>query len=276
MNRLLLCALLLLPGAAFGQQSFAGSYVYQSPQGPVRLVLQQQGNAVTGTLRGADGGSFQLQGSLYEQGATGRIRIGEGVGFFAVGFVDHQLKLIVAEIDPATGQPDLGNGWNLDFTRVADAAGSDQPAGADVVPPGQPGTQQPGAQRQSARAPGAQPTGAGLPTGAQIDPVIVGLWGYTETYSSGDFFANTRYQLRVDPDGTYLYGRGNVSLGGAYIGNTGRPQGADPGQWRTHDNIIYILEEGSPQWQPYARYYVEGSSMMLTLTDGKRQVWHRQ
>jgi hypothetical protein len=35
------------------------------------------------------------------------------------------------------------------------------------------------------------------------------------------------------------------------------------------------MEQGSTQWVPYPRYYVEGASLMLTFGDGSRQLWER-
>jgi len=261
MFRLIVVAL-LLPGALLAQQSFNGSFVYQSPQGPVTLTLQQQGQAVTGSMRGADGSMFQLQGALYAEGATGEISTGDGTGFFAVGYVDDALKLIVAEIDPSTGQPNLANGWSLDFTPAQGGGGPF--AGAFGTGPGA---------QQPAVPPGGQQSG-GEPV-IERDPSIVGYWTHTERYNSGDFFANTTLRLLVNPDGTYQYGAGNVSLGGNYQGNTGNSGSVSTGQWRTEGGVVHIMEQGSSQWAPYARYYVEGASMMFTLADGTRQLWER-
>jgi hypothetical protein len=118
-------------------------------------------------------------------------------------------------------------------------------------------------------------TAFGSPPAAQRDPALVGHWTYTERYSSGDFFANTTYQMLVHPDGTYQYGAGNVSLGGNYQGNTGQTGNVVTGQWRTEGGVVHVMEQGSSQWTPYARYYVEEASMMLTLADGTRQLWER-
>jgi hypothetical protein len=260
-------AALLLPSSALAQQTFDGDFVYQSPQGPVTLSLQQQGSAVTGSMRGLDGSMFQLSGELFAQGARGQIVTGDGAGFFAVGFADNVLTLIVAEIDPATGQPDLANGWSLEFTSVASGGGGPF-AGALG---GRPGGTQPGA------APtGAQPGVSGTSQPAvERDPSLIGQWTYTERYNSGDFSANTTLQMLVNPDGTYMYGAGNVSLGGAYQGNTGNSGNVTRGQWRTEGGVVYIMEPGGTQWTAYARYYVEGTSVMFTFGDGSRQLWER-
>src|SRR5690606_8260301 len=123
--------------------------VYQSPNGPVTLSLQEQGATLTGTMLGADGSTFTLQGTIENGRATGAIRVGDGAGWFAAGFVGNQLKLIVAELD-GNGQPDLNNAWNLDFTRTGGAA-----PGALGAQPGNPsgsggmGTAPDGVQQQN-------------------------------------------------------------------------------------------------------------------------------
>src|SRR5690606_5426180 len=78
-----------LPGIA-GAQSLGGEYVFQSPNGPVRLVLEQgAGNVVTGVLRGADGSELRLQGELDAVGRViGTISVGGGTGWFAAGIVN--------------------------------------------------------------------------------------------------------------------------------------------------------------------------------------------
>jgi len=250
-------ALLVVHAAAFAQ-SYAGSYIHQSQQGLVRLVLQQQGNTVTGTMTGTDGNVFQLQGALEGQGVAGNIRVGQETGFFALRFVNNQLKLIVAERDPGTGQPNLNSGWNLDFVPAAGAQ-------AGIPHPGGPGTQQ-----RPMQQPGTQAAGV------ERDPVLVGVWSHSNTYNSGDFSATTRLNMQINGDGTYLYGKGNVSLGGAYQGNTGRSGDVTAGQWRTQGGVVYVMEQGGSQWAPHARYYVEGSSLMFTFGNGNRQLWNRQ
>jgi hypothetical protein len=162
---------------------------------------------------------------------------------------------VVAELDPATGRPDLARAWNLDFSR---ASGGAQPGGrATETPPG-----------RTATKPAPEPA-------AERDAALVGHWVHSKTYQSGNFFGTTTVQMQVNPDGTYLYGRGNVSLGGAYIGSTGTSDQFTRGQWRTHGGVVHVKEPGSSQWTPHARYHVEGASMLFTFGDGSRQLWRR-
>lgn len=112
------------------------------------------------------------------------------------------------------------------------------------------------------------------------DPALVGAWSYSDTYISGDFSATTRLFMQVNADGSYAYGSGGVSAGmdnnlGSVYGNSGSGD-VTRGEWRTEGGIVYIREPGAPGWTPYARYYVEGASMMFTFANGERQVWHRR
>lgn len=124
------------------------------------------------------------------------------------------------------------------------------------------------------------PRGSGAEAEVERDPMLIGAWSYADTYVSGDFSGTTRLYLQVHPDGTYLYGNGEVAVGGssAYGAYSGRSGGGDvvQGQWRTEGSILYVKEPGVLAWTPYARYYVEGPRMLLTFGDGARQVWTRR
>jgi hypothetical protein len=153
--RVLLCAgllsgaltALLAPTAA--GQTLTGNYSYDSPTGLVTLTLEQSaGQRVTGTMRAANGATFRLEGEVANGRATGAISTAEGTGFFAAGFHGETLLLVVAEIDPSTRQPDLNQGWRLDFRRTggdasnaaagASEAGSGAQAGGAAHAPAQP------------------------------------------------------------------------------------------------------------------------------------------
>lgn len=83
--------------------------------------------------------------------------------------------------------------------------------------------------------------------------------------------------LVINPDGTFVLGDGRVvGGGGAGSFDSGGGGGVEAtGEWRTENRIVYVRDPGG-QWQPYARYYVEGSRMMFTFGDNSRQIWHRQ
>jgi len=248
MLRRLLLGLLLLPGAATAQ-SLSGSYVYDGPAGRVTLTLQQQGSQVSGAMTGADGSVFQLQGALQEGGATGSISAGGGTGYFATGFVDGLLKLVVAEVDPATGQPDLSNGWELDF-RPADAGAAPAPGAGLPSPFGpQPGTPRPGAGPQ------------GMPPQQQDSPVLR-EWRqhisgkrltYMESYDSGGGSGgySQTWEADICSDGTFFYRR-ESSVSVNVPGATGYSGGNNVtrGTWQ-------LVEQGG---QVALQYQMEGSA----------------
>ena len=45
------------------------------------------------------------------------------------------------------------------------------------------------------------------------------------------------------------------------------------GRWRTEGGIVYV--DTGLGWELYARYYVEGSKLMLTFESGAREIWYR-
>ena len=257
MYRLLAVALLGVPGVA-GAQSLAGTWVYQSEAGAVRLTLQEQGAAVSGSMIGADGNTFTLQGTVDGGRATGTISVAGGSGFFAAGMVGQQLKLVVAEVDPSTGQPDLSNGWELDFNRadgapVGQAPGVPQPGGM----PGGAGAGAPG----MGGAPGAGPEG--VPPQAENTPLLREWLGhlrgrklsFRETYNGGlgGGFSN-QWDAWLCSDGTFLFrqaSQAHIDAGGAW-GNA-RDGGAARGIWRIVENngqivLQYKMENEEPQW----------------------------
>lgn len=253
MARLLLAvALLLGPLAAFAQ--FAGHYVYQGAQGAVTLTLQQRDGAVSGSMRGIDGSVMEFDGRLRDggKGVAGTARAGGHSGIFAAKFLDGRLALIIADVDPATGRAKLDSTLELAFERAA--PGSSPP----------PAARQPGVGTQQAAAPSSE-----------RDPALVGHWVHSNVYRSGDFSGTSSRQLVVQPDGTYQIGHGSVQVSSNH--GFGRSQGEDftTGQWRTQNRIVYVREGGS-QWVPYARYYVEGGSMLLTFENGSKQLWQRR
>jgi hypothetical protein len=125
-------------------QDLSGRYLYDSPHGPVTLVLDQdaQGRMV-GRLDAADGGVLQLKGVVQGGRATGQISTGGGTGWFAAGFDGPGFVLLVAEIDPATGQPDLSQSWSLQFTREPAARPPSAPPVAAAPQPASTATDQP-------------------------------------------------------------------------------------------------------------------------------------
>lgn len=267
-----------LPGVA-GAQSLGGEYVFQSPNGPVRLVLEQgAGNVVTGVLRGADGSELRLQGELDAVGRViGTISVGGGTGWFAAGIVNGQLLMAVAEIDPATGQPDMENGWSLTFERVG-GMGQGGGAAGGAMGIGQ-GAAMGGSMGQGATM-GGQP-------GLAEDSPLIREWrqhlsgrkvSFRESYSSFDVRGAGGYAMRWDAylctDGTLVFDRSShvgVDAGGVFGYSGGA--GMTTGTWKLVEQMgqVYIVYQMSDGTSDYARLqyqngatYLEGERVYVT------------
>lgn len=265
MSRLALLPLfvLLLPLTAVGQ-NLAGSYVYQTPQGAVTLELQQNGSQVTGVMTGVDGSRNRLEGVFDGHKATGTFTTTNGSGWFAVGFLEGTLTLLVADIDAATGEPDLDNGWRLDFMRddhAAAAPATDGNAGA------------PGAPEASTSTPLVQEWMARL-AGRKIT--------YIDSYASSDAGGSGGYSNRWEAylcsDGTFQF-RSTSRVGADVGGVFGSSSGGDSfaGQWRIieHNGQAILQYQRSElvgtdqgQWVALANrngeIYFDGSRVYVT------------
>lgn len=262
------------PSAPAGGQLLSGTYRGDIAGTPATLTLETAAGGLRGAID-AGGYGYTLQGSVsgnVGQGTLADPQTGANMPF-EISEQAGAVTLIMLVQDPSSGQSQ-----RVPFTFNRDGVGAAgvQSGGGAAGYGGSAGAQ---------AGHGAGPAGgAGQQANVQRDPALVGNWSYNETYTSNDalssFSAVTRYFLQISPDGSYAYGSGGMSAGldndlGSVSGNSG---GGDVsrGQWRTENNIVYIMEPGSPQWVPYAKYYVEGSSMMFTFGNGKRQVWHRR
>jgi hypothetical protein len=258
MSRLLLMVvclkvLFVLPGSALSQ-SLTGQWVFQGPSGLVRLTLQQDGAAVSGTMVGADGTTFAVQGTIEAGRATGRVQVAGGAGWFAAGLVGERLKMVVAEIDPTTGQPDLTSGWELDFARASGAGSAAAAADASAA----------------ASAPPAPPASGGQvdrdPPQREDSPILREWLGhlrgkklsYRDSYNSNDARGFGGYSVRWDAylcsDGTFFFeesSRTTIDTGGATA--SGRGGSAARGVWRIAEAngqvvLQYRMENGEGEY----------------------------
>jgi hypothetical protein len=220
--------------------SMDGRYSGQFNGQPAQASVSMQQTALRGTLD-IGGYVYRLEATRKGDGAEGRMLDQDGVAVplsMALKGQDLRLRVYV--------QGALAPPLELVLTREA---------------------------RGGARAPAAA---AQAPAG-QIDPVLVGPWVKTQSYTSGDFSAASETRVTLFANGTYQYGPGRVVGGGnagSFDTGAGGASGAG-GRWRTENRILYTQEAGSG-WTPYARYYVEGDSLMLTFGNGKREIWNRR
>lgn len=237
--------------------AWAGTYNGNINGTPATLNLQQNGNQISGQIN-AGGYLYNLQGNTSGNESQGQLTDPQ-----TQGVMTYQSVLQ----GPTLNMTLSANGAQLQIQFSKGAAGQ---GGF-----GQSGPPQ-GGFGQSRNKPGGfgQPGNAGGVNPAQLDQRIVGNWLYSDSYTSGEHSFASQYRLIVNGDGTYLYGDGQVAGGGPGVsGSTGGGAGMTPGKWKTENGIIHI-DEGAG-WQPFAKYYVEGASMMLTFGDGSKQVWQK-
>lgn len=249
MRRYALLPLLALFGAmpAAGQD-LSGSYVFQSPQGPVTLEVQHIGIQVTGVMTGVDGSVNRLDGIFDGQKATGTFATANANGWFALGVLEDGLTLLVAELDPASGEPDLDNGWRVDFTRSAQAAAraasgaaTQGGMGASIAPPVAPA-------QPSASSPLVQEWLAHL-----AGKKVTYMDSYSSSGMSGSGGYSNRWEAYLCSDGSFQYRGSNsmsVDVGGAWGGGSGSD--AFTGTWR-------IVEQGGQAILQFQRSELAGT-----------------
>mgnify|MGYP001823503057 CR=1 FL=1 len=210
------------------------------------LEITDEDHQLSGVID-ASGYRYHLQGSVSGSSSNGRMVDAQTQGQleYQATLQADSILLVLSAWDPYSGQT---NSFEVNFSQVGD---SQDEAGGSAQDDSTQNREQ-----QAAR-----------------DQRLVGAWVYSESYSSGEFGFASQWKMQINPDGSYLYGDARVmgGDGGSSI-DSGRG-GVTPGQWRTQDGVIHINEGYG--WQPFARYYVEGYSMMLTFGDGSRQVWKR-
>ena len=108
------------------------------------------------------------------------------------------------------------------------------------------------------------------------DMRLQGVWAKQEIMSSGDASIANQVFLYLNPDGTFRYGDARTVGGGAtWSGNSAGGE-ATFGKWRTQNNLLHVMLNGSNQWQLFARFYIENNKLLLTGIDGTREIWYRQ
>ncbi len=107
------------------------------------------------------------------------------------------------------------------------------------------------------------------------DLALVGQWTRTDSMMSGDFTMSTQYFLIINQDGSYKYMIGKSAGGGPGTGIESSGGDVTVGEWKTSNRIVYIKQQGSAQWTPYAYYYVEPSKLMFKFDSGSNEIWYR-
>ena len=229
---------LLLAIVHLKAQTFSGAFNGDINGTPATLTLQENGSQISGQIN-ASGYIYTLNGTANGNNTNGKLTDTQTQGAmnFSGLLQGNNLTLSLSTVDGAKFE--LQFFWN--------------------------GATTGGSQEQN--------NNNGTVSVANLDQRVVGNWLYSKSYTSGEFSFANQYRLIIKPDGTYLYGDGKVAGGGPGVGGISEGGGMSPGKWKTEKRVIHI-DEGYG-WQPYAKYYVEGNSMMLTFSDGSKQIWER-
>jgi hypothetical protein len=127
-----LLLILILPAFAFGQgqqsTNLSGTYILASGQTTLKLVLNQSGNSLSGSLTSTTGAGYQLQGQVMEGVGTGKCN-GDGTSVFFEAYASgNELTLGLIEPDQSN-QPDYNKVQTLLFTRQSGQGGSQSQTG---------------------------------------------------------------------------------------------------------------------------------------------------
>ena len=243
-------------------QDFSGSYMVTNPANGTTLKInlnQNSSGQISGQLILNNSDNYDIQGKLDEdEEAEGTIRKGNETSFFEASIEDQQLYF--TWIPTKGNQPDYNSAIDVVLNKVNSSFERNQ----KIMDENNSARNNKSKKQINA-------------DNYEYDPMLVGLWRNSNSYTSGDFGMVSEKYLEIRPDGTYSYGNGRV-IGGGNAGSFDSGRGGDviTGKWRTENRIIYIDENGTGNWLPYSGYYVEGNSLLLKFGNGSKEIWHRQ
>lgn len=260
-----LSALVLIFFSSLDAQNFSGKYSAYNPANGIKVSInlnQKTAGSVTGELILNDNDIYNIQGMIDEQYGYYTLRgtiIKENDRSFFEAYLEYNQLFFTWLPADASNQPDYNAAIDVVLNKEG-VTNSENNMYNDYSfnenYPNQNGKESENYQR---------------------DPSLVGLWHYSDSYTSGDFSMTTEKYMEVRMDGTYSYGNGRVIGGGDAGSFDSGNDGSDllTGRWRTENGIIYI-DEGYGNWTPYCGYYVEGNTLMLKFNDGSKELWYRQ
>ena len=237
-------------------QNLTGTYTLHTPQGPIKLNLEQADTQVTGTLVGYDGTTYQLEGLLEDGEVDGMLTGTEGQAEFGI-YRDEEDGLLYFDLIPVDAAGTVaGPGVVYAMQRTAESVES--VAGAQDT--------------SSPQEAPAAPNEAGL----ERDARLVGTWAYRKSRTSDTFGMTIERLTQFSADGTFLQGSGRMmASGGGVSGDTGYGDEIEQGMWATKDDVLYVKMDGTA-WVPLARYYIEPGRLLMDFHDGDRQLWYQQ
>ncbi|MEJ2615088.1 MAG: hypothetical protein P8Z35_09020 [Ignavibacteriaceae bacterium] len=243
-------------------QNFSGTYTVSNHANGtnVTIILSQNSiHQISGKLILNNADNYDIEGKLDEDDeAEGTIRKGNEISFFEAYLENQQLYFTWI---PSKGNiPDYNSAIDVVLKKTNEASNNIERRKAAMNEKNEVENKSPVKRDKY-----------------QQDPILIGLWRYSKSYTSGGFSMVSEKYMEIRADGTYSYGNGRV-VGGGNSGSFDSGGGGDflTGKWCTENRIIYIDENSSGDWIPYSGYYVEGNSLLLKFNNGSKEIWHRQ
>ncbi len=260
---IILSAPVLLLFSYINAQNFSGNYSAYNPSNGIKVLIsfnQESMDLVTGKLilNGTD--IYKIQGKVEKDYGDyilkGSILKDNDRSFFEALLENNQLYFTWVPANQ-NNQPDYNSAIDVVLTKEGQSNGNNNMNNEYSI--------------------NQDNTNSSGDDNYYRDPALVGLWSYSESYTSGDFSMATEKYMEVRYDGTYSYGNGRVIGGGDSGTFDSGTDGNDvlTGRWRTENSIIYI-DEGYGNWVPYASYYVEGDKLLIKFNNGEKELWYRQ
>ncbi|RMF59347.1 MAG: hypothetical protein D6748_06600 [Calditrichaeota bacterium] len=108
------------------------------------------------------------------------------------------------------------------------------------------------------------------------DRRLIGVWAKQEIISSGGATVASQVFLYINSDGTFRYGDARTMAGGAnWSGSVGGSE-TTSGRWRSKNGVFQVMLDGTSQWIPLAKYYLQPGKLLFNGFDGSRELWYRQ
>jgi len=246
---------LLIAGICFFSQSlfsqgtsdWTGSFEGSILGASATLIGLVQGDQWSGTIS-VSGYPIKIEGTIIDMKCTGNMTDPQtkSASPFTAVYAGKQITISIRDINPITGLEE-----NMEFvflkTNSQQVVGSIISSSVNVV--------------ENTEA-------------AKLDNALIGLWRYTDTYVSGEYSFATDYFLQFKANGVIITTDGRTAGGGPTSSLDSGDGDTHQGVWKSENKTIWT-KDNAGQWQSYARYYVDGNSMMLTYNNGRKQVWEK-
>jgi len=226
---------------------WTGSFEGQIFGANATMIALLSGDQWKGTIA-VSGYPVKFEGTMIDNQARGTLTDEQAKtsSAFTAKYAGNQITINMHDINPITG---LEENMDFIFFKVKDqqVVGSILSSSVNVVDSPPPST---------------------------IDRSLLGLWRFTDTYVSGDYSFATDYFIQFNANGILLLTDGRTAGGGPASSLDTGDGDTHQGEWKSEKNTVYT-KDAKNRWQSYARYVVDGNTMMLTYANGKKQVWEK-